>query len=85
MSHDFKNKITRCPRLGQEIPLSYCLQESIDLPCQRIMHCWSSAFDVAAYLQNKLPKELWLKFINVQPKEKLAGIVELIEAAKAKK
>ncbi len=85
MNSDFENKLMRCPRLGHEITLSYCLQESVELPCERIMRCWSSAFDVASYLQNRLPEELWLKFINIQPKEKLAGIIELIEAAKAKK
>lgn len=85
MNIDFENKLMRCPRLGHEITLSYCLQESVDLPCDRIIRCWNSVFDMAAYLQNKLPEELWLKFINIQPKEKLASIVELIEAAKANK
>ncbi|MEN6621429.1 MAG: hypothetical protein ABFD50_07775 [Smithella sp.] len=85
MNTDIENQLIRCPRLGHEITLSYCLQESIDLPCDRIIRCWSFAFDVAALLQNRLSREQWLKFINIQPKEKLASIVELIEAAKSKK
>lgn len=85
MNDELEKKLTRCPRLGQEITLSYCLQESIDLPCSRIVLCWSSAFDVETYLQKRLPKEVWQKFINFQPKDKVASIIELIEAAKAKK
>jgi hypothetical protein len=51
----------------------------------KLARCWPRAFDVAFYLQNRMPGELWLKFINIQQKEKLAGIIELIEAAEAKK
>lgn len=85
MDSELENKLTRCPRLGHEITLSYCLREAVDLPCARIMACWSSVFDVATYLQNELPKEAWLKFTGIQPKEKLVSIIELIEAAKANK
>jgi len=83
MNSDLGKKLMRCPRLGQEITLSYCLQESIDLPCSRIVLCWSSAFDVETYLQKRLSPDLWQKFINSQPKDKVASIIELIEAAKA--
>jgi hypothetical protein len=85
MNSELEKKLTRCPRLGQEITFSYCLQESIDLPCSRIVLCWSSAFDVETYLQKRLPKEVWQRFNNFQPKDKVASIIEMIEAAKAKK
>ncbi len=74
----------RCPRLGHEITLSYCLQESVDLPCSRIVPCWSSVLDIETYLQEQLPPELWQKFNNFQSKDKLTSIIELIAAAKAK-
>jgi hypothetical protein len=83
MNSEFGKKMMRCPRLGQEITLSYCLQESIDLPCSRIVRCWSSAFDIETFLQKQLPPDLWHKFINSQPKDKVTSIIELIEAAKA--
>ena len=85
MHSDLEEKLIRCPRLGHEIKLSYCLQESIDLPCPRILHCWSPIFNVEIYLQKRLPPDLGQKFINFQPKDKVAGIIELIAAAKAKK
>jgi len=85
MDNELETKLIRCPRLGHEIKFSYCLQESIDLPCSRILHCWSSVFDVEAYLQKRLPPDSWRKFVNFQPKDKVAGIIELIAAAKAKK
>jgi hypothetical protein len=77
--------LTRCPRLGHEITFAYCLKESFDLPCSRIVHCWSSVLDVEALLQKELSPDMWQKFINFQPKDKVTSIIELIEAAKAKK
>jgi len=74
----------RCARLGHEVTLSYCIQESIDLPCSRIVHCWSPVFDIETFLQKELSPDLWQKFINFQPKDKVVSIIELIEAAKAK-
>ena len=85
MNTELGNKITRCPRLGHEITFSYCFEESLELPCSRIVHCWSPVFDVASLLQKELSSDLWKKFINLRQKDKVASIIELIEAAKAKK
>lgn len=74
----------RCPRLGQEITLSYCLAESSDLPCSRIVPCWSAVFDIQSFLEKELPPDLWQKFIDFQPKDKMTSIIELIAAAKAR-
>jgi len=85
MDHKLKEKLTRCPRLGHEITFSYCLKESLDLPCARIMHCWSSIPHIEAVLQEELPPAVWHKFINLQPKDKVASIIDLIEAVKIRK
>lgn len=82
MNKEIGNKITRCPRLGQEIAFSYCFQESPDLPCSRIVQCWSSVFDVTDLLQKELTEEKWRRFSETEPKDKLVSIIELIEAAK---
>ena len=79
-----KNKI-RCPRLGDEIALGYCIQETGDLPCSRIVLCWSPFCDIESFLKEKLTPEHWAAFINNQPKDKVTSLIELIEAAKAKK
>jgi hypothetical protein len=85
MNSEFGKKLMRCPRLGQEITFSYCLEESLDLPCSRIVHCWSPVFNVETMLQEELSAENWQRFINSQPKDKVINIIELIEAAKARK
>jgi hypothetical protein len=81
---EFDDKLTRCPRLGQEIKFSYCRQESGKLPCARVVNCWSPSFDVEGLLKEKLTPEIWQSFISLKPKDKVLSLVELIEAAKAK-
>jgi hypothetical protein len=85
MKTETDHKLIRCPRLGDEITFSYCLQESGELPCQRIVRCWSSFFDVESLLKKKLTSEKMNIFINSQPMDKVSSLIELIEAAKAKK
>ena len=63
----------------------YCLQESGEFPCQRILRCWSLSFDVEAFLKEKLTPEKYERFINTQQNDKVTSLIELIEAAKAKK
>ena len=84
MENEITSKQIRCPRLGDEIALSYCLRESGDLPCSLVVRCWSPYFDINAYLKEILTPEQWNKFNNFQPKNKVTNLIELIEAAKAK-
>jgi len=81
--HD--EKLIRCPKLGDEMTFAYCLRESGELPCQRIVRCWSPFFDVESFLKEKLPPEKWAGFTNSKPMDKVTNLIELIEAAKAKK
>lgn len=85
MDRELNNKIIRCPRLGDEIAFSYCVQESVDLPCSRIVRCWSPVFDVQSFLKENLAPELWKRFINSNQTDKVTSLIEMIEAAKAKK
>jgi hypothetical protein len=85
MKTEHDHKLIRCPKLGDEMTFSYCVQESVDVPCSRIVRCWSSRFDVAAFLKEFLTPEQWNKFNNSQPNDKVSSLIELIEAAKAKK
>jgi len=81
--HD--SKLIRCPKLGDEITFGYCLQESGDLPCVRIIQCWQAVFDVAALLKEHLTSGQWERFICAQPKDKIINLIEIIEKAKSKK
>jgi hypothetical protein len=84
MEQEITSKQIRCPRLGDEIPFSYCLQESGDFPCSRIVRCWSPYFDIESSLKEKLTPGEWDIFINLQSKDKVTNLIELIETAKAK-
>lgn len=77
-------KEIRCPRLGDEMALSYCLKESGDLPCSLIVRCWSPYCDINAFLKEILTSEQWDKFTNFQSNDKVTSLIELIELAKTK-
>jgi hypothetical protein len=79
--HD--SKLIRCPKLGDEMTFGYCLQESGDLPCARIIQCWQAAFDVAALLKKHLTPEQWKRFTCAEPKDKVINLIEIIEKAKS--
>jgi hypothetical protein len=83
MEQEIGNKQIRCPRLGDEIPFFYCLQEAGVLPCARIVNCWSPYFNIEVFLKEKLTPAKWDNFINFQAKDKISSLIELIEKAKA--
>jgi hypothetical protein len=85
MEKSINDKLIRCPRLGDEITFSYCLQESGELPCARIVRCWSSRFDVEFFLKQTMAPEKWDLFANSRHPDKVTSLIEMIEAAKAKK
>jgi hypothetical protein len=75
----------RCPRLGGEVTFSYCQREGGDLPCQRAIICWQLHFPVEAYLKQRLTRAQWDCWCNKEPKDKMATLLELIEAAKKRR
>ena len=72
----------RCPKLGGEVTLAYCLVEGGALPCSRTIVCWQRYFPVESHLRAKLTPEQWDKCFSQTPKEKMVSLVELIETAK---
>jgi hypothetical protein len=72
----------RCPRLGGEVTFKYCRVEGGELPCMRIFACWNCCIPVAQYLRETLSPEQLERFTGQRPKERIATLVELIEAAK---
>ena len=85
MKSQHDDKLIRCPKLGDEITFSYCLQESGKLPCARVIRCWSPFFDVETYLKETMVLEQWDNFINAKTPDKITSLIDLIAAAKAKK
>jgi hypothetical protein len=85
METQYDSKITRCPKLGDEITFSYCLREAGDLPCVRIIRCWQAAFDVTALLKERLSDRQWESFISTSPENKISSLIDLIERAQERK
>lgn len=79
----------RCPRLGHEIGLIYCLEENSPFPCKLILSCWSPVFDLAGidmekWLRSHLGDELWQSFVTSHsgPSPCLEKLIEAIEKVK---
>jgi len=72
----------RCPKLGHQIPFSYCRYEQIDFPCVKILDCWYEHFDVQGYLEAVMGPETVTTLFHPAPKPKMLSLVELIEQAK---
>lgn len=72
----------RCPRLGGEVTFSYCMKEGGNMPCHRIIACWTPFFPVEQYLRKTMTAEAWNTFISREQKDKITTIVELVEAVK---
>jgi len=81
----YRNRITRCPRLGDEIPFSYCEKEAGGLPCRQVVRCWGAVFPVEALLRETLGDAVWERFSSQVPKERLATLLEIVEAAQRRR
>jgi hypothetical protein len=72
----------RCPRLGHEIPFSYCRLENQGLPCFKTLDCWYDHFLVEEHIREELSPEEWKRVFDKPPKPKMLSLVEMIEEAK---
>jgi len=74
--------LMRCPRLGGEITLRYCLREGGDLPCRRTLLCWQPFFPIEAYLRGKLTSRQWESCFGGKAEGKIATLIGCVEEAK---
>lgn len=72
----------RCPKLGHQIPFSYCRFEQVDFPCSKILDCWHEHFNVVDHLKEVLAPEVIEKLLHPIQKPKVLSLLELIEKAK---
>ena len=75
----------RCPRLGGEVPFSYCEREAGDIPCRQVVHCWQAGFPVEEYLRETVMPEAWERFNRQTPKDRMTTILDIVEVAKKHK
>ena len=71
----------RCPRLGGEVPFSYCLQEGGDLPCPRAVACWQPYFPIETSLRKRLGPDRWEQWLARKPRDKIASLIEILGEA----
>ena len=81
----YRDLVIRCPRLGGEVPFSYCEREAGDLPCRQIVGCWEAGFPVEAYLRETLPPGAWEQFCRQVPKDRMTTLIDLADAAKRRR
>ena len=73
--------LMRCPRLGGQVTLCYCLREGGALPCRRILLCWEPFFPIEEALREKLTSRQWDRCFGEQPAGKIATLIECLEEA----
>jgi len=74
--------LIRCPRLGGEVPFSYCEQEGGELPCRQIIRCWEAGFPIEDYLREVMTKEAWERFCSQIPKDRMETLIDQVEQAR---
>ncbi|MBW1988515.1 MAG: hypothetical protein JRI97_03115 [Deltaproteobacteria bacterium] len=72
----------RCPRLGSEVPFSYCEEAGEPGPCFKVFDCWWETFDVVAYMKARLSREAFEELVRKKPKPKVASLVDLVQQAR---
>jgi hypothetical protein len=78
----YRERITRCPRLGGEVPFSYCEREAGEFPCRQVVRCWNAGFPVEEYLRETLTPEVWDRFRSEVPKDRMTTLLDIVESAK---
>ena len=79
---EFDKEVIRCPKLGGEVPFSYCRTLQDGMPCDRVIICWELVFDIGAYLQEHYTPMEIKSFLNPTPKDKMTTLLDIIEQAK---
>ena len=77
--HDRRER--RCPRLGHEVPFSYCRAPGSAEPCRKILDCWWEIFEVEAFVRTHYGDEAIARIAQPLP-NKVLSLVELIERAR---
>jgi hypothetical protein len=78
----YRERIIRCPRLGGEVPFSYCEREAGELPCRQVVRCWNAGFPVEEYLRETLTPEVWDRFRSEIPKDRMTTLLDIVESAR---
>lgn len=78
----YRSMVIRCPRLGGEVPFSFCEKEAGDLPCRLITTCWAPYFPIEEYLRETLTPEALDILSSQRPKDRIATILDIAAAVR---
>lgn len=85
MDNTIESRERRCPRLGGDIPFSYCRKCGDDgSPCWKIIDCWWELFDVETYLRQQMGAENFQHLIGKKPKPKIRSILDIVEEIRSR-
>ncbi|PKN33018.1 MAG: hypothetical protein CVU61_15565 [Deltaproteobacteria bacterium HGW-Deltaproteobacteria-19] len=76
--------ILRCPRLGGEVDLTYCLGESAGRPCIRTLQCWDAVPPVRKLLMERLPEEEIRRLLDPTPRDRMSIILDAADRGKGR-
>lgn len=74
----------RCPRLGHQVPFSYCRVENADTPCFKALDCWHGHFDVVAWFKQTLSEDAFAAAFMNQGRPKIQTLMDLIQQAQTR-
>jgi len=72
-----------CRRLGHRVEFSYCAKETAGEPCRLVRDCWHEQIEIDAWLAKNCSDEVVQRLQTSKRPDKLKGLLELIEQAKA--
>jgi hypothetical protein len=78
----YRSMIIRCPRLGGEVPFSFCEKEAGDLPCRLVVSCWANYFPIEEYLEKTLTPEALEILYSQRPRDRIATILDIAAAVR---
>ena len=73
--------IRRCPRLGHEVSVKYCLVEKGNLPCERLMMCWGDSPSLVKLFRKTLGEDR-VKTYNYPHADKLIQLADNVKKIK---
>lgn len=68
-----------CPKLGHQLPFSYCRAENMGAPCVKTLDCWYCYFPVEQFLRKELTAQEWTAAFEAPRVSKLDTLAEIIK------
>jgi len=75
----------RCRQLGGEVTFRYCRTVTDGLPCARLVACWRTVLDAAAYLAEHYDPQALAAAWNQPAPDKMNQLIALVAQAPCRK